>query len=307
MAELVRLLFDADTPQRLDHFLTAHLQGYSRSRLQNIIKDGRVTVAGVVAKKTGHMVESGMEVVIDLPPLLPSTLEAEEIPLDIVFENSDLIVVNKPAGMVVHPSAGHTTGTLVNAVLAHAPDIQGIGGEIRPGVVHRLDKDTSGLILMAKNDRTHRFLQEQFRSRSVEKIYLALVDGAPPTEVGRVDAAIGRDNHNRKRMAIVPPHRGREAVTEYHTLEVFPEYTLVEAHPVTGRTHQIRVHMAFIGSPIVGDTVYGRKKPSAKIKRHFLHAARIKIRIPGEEAPRTFEAPLPKNLANLLEDLRRKA
>ena len=307
MGEKIRLDFTGPEPQRLDHFLTSRLSGYTRSRLQNIIKDGLVTIDGVAAKKNGQSVEAGMTVVVDLPPMKPSALEPETIPLDIVFENSDLVVVNKPAGMVVHPSAGHDTGTLVNAVLAHAPDIQGIGGEIRPGVVHRLDKDTSGLILMAKNDRTHRYLQEQFRSRDVEKIYLALVDGAPPTESGLVDAAIGRDSSNRKRMAIVPLHRGREAVTEYHVLETFTEYSLIEAHPVTGRTHQIRVHLAFIGCPIVGDTIYGRKKPSAGIKRHFLHAARITIRIPGEDEPRTFEAPLPANLANLLADLRRKS
>lgn len=307
MGDIVRLTFTETDPQRLDHFLTSRLPGYTRSRLQNIIKEGLVAIDGVPARKNGQMVEAGMKVVVDLPPLKPSALEPETIPLDIVFENSDMIVVNKPAGMVVHPSAGHDTGTLVNAVLAHAPDIQGIGGEIRPGVVHRLDKDTSGLILMAKNDRTHRFLQEQFRSRDVSKIYLALVDGAPPTDSGVVDAAIGRDSSNRKRMAIVPPHRGRESVTEYHTLETFSEYTLIEAHPLTGRTHQIRVHLAFIGCPIVGDTVYGRKKPSARIKRHFLHAARISIRIPGEDELRTFTAPLPTNLANLLDDLRRKA
>ncbi len=307
MSEIVRLDVVAPDPQRLDLFLTELLPGYSRSRLQSLIKDGLVTVNGLQAKKAGQIVEKGMVVIVDLPPLKPSALQPEPIPLDIIFENNDLIVVNKPAGMVVHPSAGHNSGTLVNAVLAHAPDIQGIGGEIRPGVVHRLDKDTSGLILLAKNDRTHRFLQEQFRSRAVQKIYLALVDGVPPTGSGVIEAAIGRDNHNRKRMAVVPPHRGREAVTEYHTLEAFAEYTLIEAHPVTGRTHQIRVHLAFIGCPIVGDTVYGKKKPSAKIKRHFLHAARIAIKIPGEDDVRTFAANLPTNLANLLEDLRRKS
>jgi 23S rRNA pseudouridine1911/1915/1917 synthase len=204
--------------------------------------------------------------------------------------------------MVVHPSAGHATGTLVNAALAHAPDMAGIGGEIRPGVVHRLDKDTSGLILIAKNDRTHRFLQKQFRDRTVEKVYLALVDGRPATPKGIVEAAIGRDNHNRKRMSVVTPNRGREAVTEYRTLETFADHTLLEAHPVTGRTHQIRVHLAFIGCPVAGDTIYGHKKRTLKIKRHFLHAARIRVRLPDH----IFEAPLPPNLANLLDDLRRK-
>ena len=303
-----RLLFTVldEDAGRLDHFLTGRIPDFSRSRLQNIIRDGRVTVDGAPAHKTGQAVESGMQIEIDLPPAQPAAIQPEPIPLDVVFENADLLVVDKPAGMVVHPSAGHMSGTLVNAALAHAPDMAGIGGEIRPGVVHRLDKDTSGLILLAKNDRTHRFLQAQFRDRSVEKAYLALVDGRPPTIVGRVEAAIGRDNHNRKRMSVVSPNRGREAVTEYRTLEEFADHTLLEAHPVTGRTHQIRVHLAFIGCPVAGDTIYGNKKRTLKIKRHFLHAVRIRVRLPGEKEPRLFDAPLPVNLANLLDDLRRK-
>ena len=306
MPEWVRLTVAGDQEGRLDHFLTERIPGFSRSRLQNIIRDGSVLVDGQPAHKTGQAVEAGMLVEIHLPPPQPAALEPEPIPLDVVFEDDDLLVVSKPAGMVVHPSAGHSTGTLVNAALAHAPDMAGIGGEIRPGVVHRLDKDTSGLILMAKNDRTHRFLQKQFRDRTVEKVYLALVDGRPATPKGIVDAAIGRDNHNRKRMSVVTPNRGREAVTEYRTVEMFADHTLLEAHPVTGRTHQIRVHLAFIGCPVAGDTVYGHKKRTLKIKRHFLHAARIRVRLPDEETDRTFEAPLPPNLANLLDDLRRK-
>jgi 23S rRNA pseudouridine1911/1915/1917 synthase len=306
VSDRVLLTVSDEEAGRLDHFLTGRIPDFSRSRLQNIIRDGGVRVDGAPAQKTGQAVESGMRIEIDLPPAQPAAIEAEPIPLDVVFENADLLVVDKPAGMVVHPSAGHVSGTLVNAALAHAPDMAGIGGEIRPGVVHRLDKDTSGLILLAKNDRTHGFLQAQFRDRSVEKVYLALVDGRPPTLVGRVEAAIGRDNHNRKRMSVVSPNRGREAVTEYRTLEEFADHTLLEAHPVTGRTHQIRVHLAFIGCPVAGDTVYGQKKRTLKIKRHFLHAARIRVRLPDEETDRWFEAPLPANLANLLDDLRRK-
>lgn len=290
----------------MDHFLTAHFPELSRSRLQNIIRNGGVRVNGTTAHKTGQTVEAGMMVEVDLPPVQPVGLAPEPIPLEILFENDDLLVVDKPAGMVVHPSAGHDSGTLVNAALAHAPDMAGIGGELRPGVVHRLDKDTSGLILLAKNDRAHRFLQIQFRDRSVEKVYLALVDGRPATAEGRIETAIGRDNRNRKRMSVTSPNRGREAVTEYRTLEAFADHTLLEVHPVTGRTHQIRVHMAFIGCPVAGDMVYGHKKPTLKIRRHFLHAGRIRIRIPEEETDRLFEAPLPKNLANLLDDLRRK-
>ena len=293
-------------PQRLDRFLADSIPQLTRSRLQKIIRDGLVRVDGVPAGKTGQVVEPGMQVEIDLPPTRSAGITPEDIPLDIVFENGDLLVVNKPAGMVVHPSAGHAGGTLVNAVLAHAPDIEGIGGEIRPGVVHRLDKLTSGLILLAKNERALNFMQGQFRDRTVHKVYLALVDGQPATPTGVIEAPIGRDNHNRKRMAVVPPNRGRAARSEYRTLERFADHTLLEVHPETGRTHQIRVHLAYIGCPIAGDTVYGRKKRSLKIKRHFLHAARLTIRIPGEEGPQTFEAQLPENLANLLDDMRRK-
>jgi 23S rRNA pseudouridine1911/1915/1917 synthase len=231
-------------------------------------------------------------------------LIGENIPLDIVFENEDVIVVNKPAGMVVHPAAGHDTGTLVHAVLGYKPDIEGIGGEERPGVVHRLDKDTSGLILLAKNDKAHHWLQDQFRLHKVEKTYLALVDGKPPTPAGRVEASIGRDPSHRKKMAIVSESKGRQAVSEYKTLESFPQHTLLEFHPLTGRTHQIRLHCAMLGCPIVGDEIYGRKKSSLPIGRHFLHAQKLKIVLPGEKQARVFEAPLPEELVHVLADLR---
>jgi 23S rRNA pseudouridine1911/1915/1917 synthase len=297
------LKFEEPAARRLDHFLTESLAKYSRSRIQSWIKDGLVWVDGAPARKSGLSLEDGMQVRVAIPPIQETHLVPEAIELDILFENRDMIAISKPAGMVVHPSAGHSSGTLVNAVLAHAPDIEGIGGEHRPGVVHRLDKDTSGVILMAKNDAAHRFLQNQFRQRTAQKTYLALVDGAPATDTGRIEAAIGRDNHNRKRMAIVPPNKGREAVTKYHVIEKFKQHTLVEAHPLTGRTHQIRLHLAFIGCPIVGDRVYGLKKPSIKLKRHFLHAARLEVVIPGEELPRKFEAPLPSNLRHVLNKL----
>lgn len=295
--------YQAAEGERLDKFLVRQLPEHSRSRLQNLIKEGRTTVAGKVVTKPGYVLEAGDEVLIVIPPVKPTEIIPEKIPLDIVFENEDLIVVNKPAGMVVHPAAGHDTGTLVHAVLAHAPELDGIGGEHRPGIVHRLDKDTSGLILVAKNERSHRWLQDQFRLRSVHKIYLALVDGAPPTPTGRVEAAIGRDTTQRKQMAVVPEKKGRQAVTEYYTVETFDEHTLVEVHPLTGRTHQIRLHLAFIGCPIVGDRVYGRRKPTLPVKRHFLHAARLTIRLPSENTPRTFEAPLPADLQAVLERL----
>ncbi|HLF89140.1 MAG TPA: RluA family pseudouridine synthase [Anaerolineales bacterium] len=302
--QLVTFWFDGPEPQRLDKYLVACLPDYSRSRLQTLIKDGLVTVEGQPARKTGQMLEGGEAVRVEIPPIQPANLKPEPISLDIIFENTDLLVVNKPAGMVVHPSAGHRSGTLVNAALAHAPEMEGVGGEHRPGVVHRLDKDTSGLILMAKNDRSHRFLQEQFRKRATQKVYLALVDGHPPTSAGIVDAPIGRDPSNRKRMAIVPEHKGRAAQTEYHTLETFPIHTLIEAHPITGRTHQIRLHLTFINCPIVGDTLYGRRNPSLPLYRQFLHATRITIPLPGETHSQTFEAPLPDDLQNILARLR---
>jgi 23S rRNA pseudouridine1911/1915/1917 synthase len=298
--------FDKETPERLDKFLVGQLQEFSRSRIQGLITDGLVDVNGHAAKKAGQTLENGFHVTVRVPPSVPAALVAEDIPLDIVFENADLIVVNKPAGMVVHPAAGHVSGTLVNAVLGYDPEIEGIGGEERPGVVHRLDKETSGLILLAKNERAHRWLQDQFRLRKVDKTYLALVDGKPPTPSGRVEAHIGRDPSHRKRMAIVSESRGRVAISEYKTVESFRNHTLLEFHPLTGRTHQIRLHCAFLGCPIVGDEVYGRKKLSVEINRHFLHAYRLKITLLGEKEAQLFEAPMPEELEQVLAALRAK-
>jgi 23S rRNA pseudouridine1911/1915/1917 synthase len=300
----VTFAFDGNDSQRLDKFLVACLPDLSRSRIQGLIKDGMVTIDGTLPRKAGQMLHSRAVIRVYIPPPMPSELTPENIPLEIVFENGDLLVVNKPAGMVVHPAAGHPSGTLVHAVLAHAPGLEGIGGEQRPGVVHRLDKDTSGLILLAKNDRTHRWLQDQFRLRKVQKTYLALVDGRPPTPSGRVEAAIGRDTRLRKKMAIVPPEKGRLAISEYRTLETFPAHTLLEVHPITGRTHQIRLHLAFLGCPVAGDSIYGRRHASLPLTRHFLHATRLTIRLRGESAAHTFEAPLPQELEAILKELR---
>lgn len=291
---------------RLDKFLVDCLPEFSRSRLQNLIRDGYVMVNDGPVLKTGFGVEAGDRISIRVPPVQPTDLIPEDIPLQIVFENKDLIIVNKPAGMVVHPALGHSRGTLVNAALAHIPDLEGIGGEQRPGVVHRLDKDTSGLIILAKNERAHTYLQNQFKARKVRKTYLTLVDGTPPTPEGRIEAPIGRDPAHRKKMAIVPESKGREAVTEYFTLEKLPHHTFLEVHPLTGRTHQIRIHMAFLGCPVVGDNLYGRRHPSVDLKRQFLHASRLSIRLPGETVERSFEAPLPGELEEVLDTLRRR-
>jgi len=303
LERLFEFRFLKEASERLDKFLVGELPELSRSRIQALIADGLVELDERAARKAGQMVERGQTVRVRIPPAAPAGLMAEQIALDIVFENQDLIVVNKPAGMVVHPAVGHSSGTLVNAALGYDADFGEIGGEERPGVVHRLDKDTSGLILLAKNDAAHRWLQDQFRLRRVDKMYLALVDGRPPTPSGRVEAPIGRDMAHRKKMAIVPAGKGREAVSEYKMLDSFRAHSLLEFHPLTGRTHQIRLHCAFLGCPIVGDRVYGRKSPSLEIDRQFLHAARLRIMLPGETNPRSFEAPLPPELQAVLDRL----
>lgn len=304
--QIIRLVFDGKK-ERLDKFLVQQLPDFSRSRLQGLIKEGLVTVNGEAVTKTGYELEGGSQVEVTLLPAQPVDLLAEDIPLNVIFENDDLVVVDKPAGMVVHPAVGHAQGTLVNAVLAHDPDMEGVGGELRPGIVHRLDKDTSGLILIAKNDRTLHWLQDQFRLRKVRKVYLALSDGRPPTPTGRIEAPIGRDPSLRKQMAIVAEEKGRPAASEYKVLEAFPHHTLFEVHPETGRTHQIRLHLAFIGCPIVGDPLYGHRRVSLPLGRQFLHAARLTILLPGESQPRTFESPLPEDLQQALDFLRSRA
>lgn len=296
--------FNSEGPARLDKFLVSCLPEYSRSRLQTLIENGSILVDGIPAHKSGQMISQGNSILVHIPPTEPTELVPEAIPLDIIFENDDVMVVNKPAGMVVHPAAGHSSGTLVHAALAHAPDMAGIGGEKRPGVVHRLDKDTSGLILLAKNDQAQRFLQDQFRLRKTIKTYLALVDGKPPTPAGRIEAPVGRDSIHRKLMSVTGIKKGREAVSEYRTLETFRQHTLLEVHPLTGRTHQIRLHMKFIGCPVAGDTVYGHRNSTIPLKRQFLHAAGLAIYLPGETTKRTFEAPLPDELEQVLERLR---
>ncbi|NIM92335.1 MAG: RluA family pseudouridine synthase [Anaerolineales bacterium] len=301
------ILFSVPPPGgRLDHILVSQVEEFSRSRLQKIIREGWVLVDNRVETKPAFRLEGGEVIELTIPPIKPSTLNAEDIPLDIIFENDDFIVINKPAGMVVHPSAGHETGTLVHAVLAHDPNIRGVGGEQRPGIVHRLDKDTSGVILLAKHDTTHRDIQNQFSQRKIKKNYTALVDGHPPTPVGRIEASIGRDKRHRKKMAVVRKEKGRDAISLYKTLESFQEHSLLEVEPITGRTHQIRLHLAFIKCPVVGDLVYGRRKSSIPIGRQFLHAAKIQFQLPDGGEIYEFEAPLPSDLQVVLEELRRQ-
>jgi len=299
-----KFVYTESDEKRVDKFLVSRIPSLSRSRLQSLIKNGAVMVDEQIISKSGFVLESGMTITVDIPEVIELTLIAESIELDIIFENDDLLIINKPSGMVVHPAAGHGSGTLVHAALAYAPGIQDVGNEHRPGVVHRLDKDTSGLILMAKNNQTFAFLQEQFRNRSVKKTYLAIIDGAPPTLVGRIEAPIGRDPSHRKKMAIISKQKGRASFTEYRVIESFKRHTIVEAQPLTGRTHQIRLHMAFLGCPIVGDRIYGHRAKTLDVHRQMLHAYKIEIMLPGENFSRTFEAPIPDDMADAILQLR---
>ena len=303
MEKKVELNFLEIKSERLDKYIVHCLPEYTRSRIQNLIRNGLVSINGEIIQKTGYSLENGNVISITIPPQLSSKLIPENIPLEIIFENENVLVVNKPAGMVVHPSAGHGSGTLVHALLSYAPFLAKENSNQRPGIVHRLDKETSGLILVAKNEKSQLWLQEQFSNRKVEKKYLALVDGRPRTLTGRIEAPIYRDPNNRKRMAIAPSGKGRLAVTDYSIEKEFHNHTLLIAKPLTGRTHQIRVHLASIGCPIVADTLYGRKNPSLPIQRHFLHAYELKITLLLEDEPRCFRADLPVELSQILNSL----
>lgn len=288
---------------RLDRYLAHHLPAHSRAEIQRWIRDGDALVNAGAAKVSQSLLP-GDVIDINIPAPAPATAAAEAILLDILYEDDNLIAVNKPAGMVVHPAPGHAGGTLVNAILHHCPDLEGVGGVQRPGIVHRLDKDTSGIILVAKNDRAHRHLQAQFKSRSIEKTYLALVHGRLEPERGVINVPIGRHPRHRKRMAVLPVARGgREAVTEFEVMTYFEAATLVSAHPHTGRTHQIRVHFASLGRPLVGDAIYGPRRDPFRLGRHFLHAHRLTFQRPDDAGPLTLSSPLPPDLQGLLDRL----
>lgn len=290
--------------ERLDKALAVVMPVLSRVQWQRLIKAGQVTIAGQPLKASLRL-QGGEHVAVTLPEVKETELVPEAIPLDIRYEDENLLVINKEAGMVVHPAAGHESGTLVNAVLAHCPDLAGVGGEKRPGIVHRLDKDTSGLIVVAKNDVTLRHLQAQFKKRTVGKVYLALVDGQIQPPVALVDAPIGRDPRHRKRMRVIGggSARSRTAQTYYQAIKIYGDFSLVECRPRTGRTHQIRVHLAYVGYPIVGDRVYGRRKPTLPLQRHFLHAAELTFRRPFDNQEITLHAELPPALQDVLDQL----
>lgn len=283
----------ADQPgERLD-VAVARLCDLSRAQAHRLIEEGRVAQAGKLRRKAGDKLIGGETLTVRIPPLATATPEASAIPLDIVFEDESLIVVNKPPGMAVHPGPGHHGDTLVNALLAHCPDLPGINGVQRPGIVHRLDRDTSGLIVVAKTEVAQRSLTRQLKDRTVKKTYLALVEGRVEPPEAIIDAPLGRDPHNRLRQ-MVRDRDGRAAQTVYRVREYFDGCTFVEASPITGRTHQIRVHFASMGHPIVGDEVYG--KPSKLVSRQFLHAWRLALVHPVSGEAMEFEAPMPPDL-----------
>ena len=284
--------------ERLDVFLARQSPDLSRSRIRRLIDDGHVTVDDRPVKASARLA-AGQTVMLELPPPSPAELQPWGIPLSVVFEDRDLIVIDKPAGMTVHPAPGNEDRTLANAVLAHVPEVEGIGGEKRPGIVHRLDKDTSGLIVVAKNERAHAHLSDQFKSREVNKVYLALVAGHPSPPEADIDAPIGRHPQDRQRMAIVTT--GRPSITRYRVLALYERATLVEARPRTGRTHQIRVHLSSVGHAVVGDTTYGR--PVEGLSRQFLHAHRLAFLHPVTGKPVTFVAELPGELGSYLDSL----
>ena len=296
---------------RLDRALGELFPDFSRSFLAKLVEQGSVRIDSKTATKPSQRVEDGQTIEIDLPPAAPSTVEAQDLPLTILYEDSDLVVIDKPAGLVVHPSAGHADQTLVNALLFRIKDLSGIGGEIRPGIVHRLDKDTSGVMVIAKNDETHRSLTAAWNTDLVRKEYLALVYGTPAEQRGSVDAPIGRDPRDRKRMAVVSD--GRRALTDYTIVERLRHVSLVRCSLRTGRTHQIRVHMKHLGHPIVGDPLYSgpqwRGIPDKKIQKVFagvtrqmLHAVKITLPHHGERV--SFEAPVPADFEGLVATLR---
>jgi 23S rRNA pseudouridine1911/1915/1917 synthase len=302
---------------RLDIVVAAHVADLTRSHAAALIRQASVRVDGW-SQKSSYTVRAGQCISVTIPAPLPAQAAAEAIPLKIVFEDADLLVINKPAGLVVHPSAGHAGGTLVNAILYHCPDLSGIGGSQRPGIVHRLDKDTSGLVVVAKNDHAHQLLSRQFKERHILKTYHAIVHGCPTTDRGTIDLPVGRHPVDRKRMAVATP-RGRDALTLWRLKERFVQTSLLEFDLRTGRTHQIRVHCQAIGHPIVGDPVYGIQRGLRQLvksepelhgiisaaRRQMLHASRLGLTHPSIGNRMFFAAPLPEDMQIMINRLSR--
>jgi 23S rRNA pseudouridine1911/1915/1917 synthase len=293
---------------RLDRYLAQKLPSLSRSRMQQLIEQGRVQLNGTVCTSKKINLNPGDSITLEVPEAQPLELEAENIPLDILYEDDQLLILNKPTGLVVHPAPGHPDGTLVNALLAHCPNLPGIGGVQRPGIVHRLDKDTTGAIAIAKTDLAYRHLQAQLQAKTARREYLGVVYGTPKTGSGTINLPIGRHPQDRKKMAIVPIEQGgRTAITHWEIRERLHNYTLIHFQLETGRTHQIRVHSAKIGHPIVGDPVYGPgRSVGVNLPGQALHAWRLRLQHPASQDWLEVTAPLPPALTTLLEVLRRR-
>lgn len=302
MEEVTYLVDEESQGMRIDNYLSLVMEDRSRSFIQGLINDGKVTVNNKKVKSNQKLKKNDLIEGL-IWELEEEKVEAENIPLDILYEDSDIIVVNKAQGMVVHPAAGNTSGTLVNALLYRSKELSRINGDIRPGIVHRIDKDTSGILVVAKNDDSHMKLAEQLKDHSMTRVYLALVEGVIKNDKGTVDANLGRHPIDRKKMAVVK--EGRRAITHYKVLERFDKYTLVECRLETGRTHQIRVHMAHIGHPVVGDPVYGYKKQRFNLEGQLLHAKMLGFIHPSTGKYLEFQEDLPLYFKRVLEILRK--
>jgi len=294
--------------ERLDSWLREQLSDFSRSRLQQLISQGNVQVNGKICTSKKTTVQSGDRISLEIPDALPLALKPEDIPLDVLYEDDHLLMLNKPAGLVVHPAPGHPEGTLVNALLAHCPTLPGIGGVQRPGIVHRLDKDTTGALVIAKTDLAHQHLQAQLKAKTARREYLGIVHGAPKAESGTIDLAIGRHPVDRKKMAVVSVEKGRSAVTHWRLQERLGNYSLMHFQLETGRTHQIRVHSAAIGHPIVGDPVYSSgAKVGVNLPGQALHAWKLRLQHPVTGNWIEVMAPPPTSFTTLLEVLRSRS
>ena len=289
---------NCDEGIRLDQYLTKQLD-LTRTRIQTLVKENNVMVNNMKTK-AAYKIEFGDSIRVNIPDIIEQNIEAEDIKLDIMYQDTDVAVINKYPGMVVHPAHGHYSGTLVNAILFQIKDLSGINGEIRPGIVHRLDKDTSGLVIIAKNDRSHTVLSDMFKNKEVKKTYLAIVKGKVINNIGRIETNIARDNKDRKKMAVIENDNiGKVAITNYKVIDSNDKYSLLEVNIETGRTHQIRVHMKYIGHPILGDSVYG--KSDKKNTRQMLHAYKLEFDHPITSKKMILKAPLPKDFLDALD------
>lgn len=302
--EVIELYVNEEDNERLDYYISNELDEISRTYLQRLIKDGQVEVNGKI-KKSSYLVKEGDRIIVNLPEPKKLEIIAEDIPLDIVYEDEDVVVINKPQDMVVHPAPGNYSGTLVNALLYQVDSLSSINGVIRPGIVHRLDKDTSGLLVVAKNDHAHRGLSNQLKERKVHREYIALVNGVIKNEIGRIHQPIGRDPKNRKKMAVITTN-SKEAITNYWVLQNFSNYTLVKVKLETGRTHQIRVHFSHIKHAVVGDPVYSKGNNEFNLDKQLLHARKLGFIHPRSNEYMEFECEIPTGFNNIIDILTKR-